>query len=65
MEGLIILAVYGLGGLLLVALGFLFYTRAVASRKAHACPQCGERMTVELMDATRCNTCGAPLGGSR
>ncbi len=64
MEGLVILALYVLGGLLLVGLGVLLYVRAAASRKAYVCPECGERMTVELMKASRCNTCGAPLGGS-
>jgi predicted RNA-binding Zn-ribbon protein involved in translation (DUF1610 family) len=65
MEGLILVAIFSFFGLCVVALGILLYSRAVASRKAHVCPQCGERITVELMDATRCNACGAPLGGSR
>lgn len=39
----------------------LLYMRSVSSRKSYTCPQCGECMTVELMEASRCNTCGAPL----
>ena len=61
MEGLIVLAVYGGIGLLLVGLGVVFYLRAVASRKTYACPQCGEVVRVELMRASHCNHCGTPL----
>ena len=61
MEGLILIALYGLGCMTLVALAFLLYTRSVASRRQHVCSQCGEKQTVELMEATRCNACGAPF----
>ena len=61
MEGLIVLAFYALIGLLLIILAVVFYTRSVASRKRYCCPQCGEQISVELMDAGHCNFCGAPL----
>ena len=63
MEGLIVLLIYGGIGLVVVGLAVLFYLRAVSSRKRYCCPQCGERMSVELMQATHCNMCGAPLHG--
>ena len=62
MEGLIILLVYAGIGVVVVALGVVLYVRSVSSRKRYCCPQCGERMTVELMKAGHCNVCGAPLG---
>ena len=65
MNGLIVLLAYVFVGLLLVALGFLFYLRSVASRRRHTCPECGEVQEVELMNASRCSTCGAPLGPGR
>ena len=48
---------------LIAALAIAFYLRARASRKGLRCPQCGEYMRIELMEARnqRCNTCGAPL----
>ena len=54
------------GGILaaVVLLGLLFYVRAVVSRRAYRCPQCGEEARVELMSASHCNHCGAPLRGS-
>lgn len=58
MEVLLIYAAVLAG---LIVLGVLFYLRAVASRKHYRCPQCGERMTTELMSASHCNMCGAPL----
>jgi hypothetical protein len=61
MEGLIVLLVYGGIGILVFALGTLFYLRSVSSRKRYCCPQCGEQMSVELMKAEHCNMCGAPL----
>jgi hypothetical protein len=63
MDALIVIVIYALGILIVVGLGFLLYFRALASRRSSVCPQCGERLTVELMEATRCNTCGAPLAG--
>jgi len=57
-----------LGGLLiymligpLILLPILFYVFSVLSRKSYRCPQCGERITTEYLDARHCNTCGAPL----
>ncbi len=64
MEALIPLLIYGGIGTVLVVLGVVFYMRAVSSRKFYVCPECGERVRVELMEAARCNTCGAPLARS-
>ena len=48
------------GGVLLLAL--LLYMRSRASRRGLKCPQCGEYVRIELMDANqRCSVCGAPL----
>ncbi len=58
---MLVILFYGLvfGGLAVLAL--LFYLRAANSRRTYTCPQCGERVRVELMDASSCNMCGAPL----
>ena len=61
MDTLIGLLIYGGMGLVLLALGILFYWRSVSSRKRYCCPQCGEQISVELMEAGHCNTCGAPF----
>lgn len=39
----------------------LLYLRSGLSRKDYACPHCGERLSVELMDATNCTSCGMDL----
>ena len=49
-----------LGGLVL-GFGIVFFLRAVDSRRWYACSKCGERVKVELMEASHCNTCGADL----
>lgn len=59
--GVIVLIMYILGGLLVLVLGAIFFARSLASRKYYCCPQCGERFRVELMKASRCNVCGAPI----
>ena len=46
---------------ILIALGVLLWLRSAASRKTQVCRQCGEQVTVELMDGTHCQSCGAPL----
>ncbi|MCA8987497.1 MAG: hypothetical protein KDA78_07645 [Planctomycetaceae bacterium] len=46
---------------ILLPLGLFFYMRSVNSRKSYQCPNCGETLTVELMEATRCNVCGTVL----
>ena len=56
-----VLLVYGLIGLGLIVLGVIFYYFSVSSRKSYACPQCGERITTEYLDARRCGMCGAEL----
>ncbi len=61
MGGLIVLFLYVGLGVAVVGLGVLFYLRSACSRKRYCCPQCGERVSVELMDAGHCNMCGAPL----
>lgn len=37
------------------------YHFAVKSRKSYSCPECGEKMEVEHMEASRCSMCGALL----
>lgn len=39
---------------------FLFW-RANLTKRVYQCPNCHERIRVELMDASYCNVCGAPL----
>lgn len=48
-----------IGGFL--GLVVFLYLRSVLSRRGYRCPHCGERLSVELMQATFCNVCGAPL----
>lgn len=45
----------------LLLLGIGFYALSVNSRRSYVCPECGERITTEYLDAKRCNLCGAPL----
>jgi rRNA maturation endonuclease Nob1 len=54
------IAIAVVGGLVL-GFGIVFFLRAIDSRKWYVCPQCGERIRVELMEAGHCNTCGAEL----
>jgi hypothetical protein len=61
MSGAIVLLAYALIGALLVVLAVVFFLRARGSRRHYTCPQCGERVMVELMRAGNCNMCGAPL----
>ncbi len=44
-----------------VVLAILFYVLAVSSRRSFRCPQCGEKLLTEYLDAKRCGMCGAPL----
>ncbi len=44
-----------------VVLAILFYVLAVSSRRSYRCPQCGEKLQTEYLDAKRCGMCGAPL----
>lgn len=46
---------------ILLILAVLFYFLSVQSRKSYNCQQCGERVRVEHMKASRCGMCGAPL----
>ena len=55
------IVVYGGGGTLLLGLAVLLYLRSVASRKRYVCPHCGDRSTVELMEAGHCSSCGSAL----
>jgi hypothetical protein len=64
MEALGVILLYALISLLICGLGLFLYLRSVASRRTLTCPQCGEVQTVELMNATHCNTCGAPYSTS-
>ena len=60
MEWLGALLIYMLVGLLILV-PIALYVFAVASRKSYRCPQCGEQITTEYLDAKHCNMCGAPL----
>jgi len=55
------MVVIAVAGGLALGLAIVFVLRSIESRKGYSCPQCGERIVVELMDASRCNSCGAPL----
>ncbi len=55
------LIVIAVAGGLVLGFGIVFFLRAMESRKTYACPQCGERVRVELMEAAHCNSCGATL----
>lgn len=46
---------------IILVLAVLFYFLSVQSRKVYHCPQCGEKVRVEHMNASRCGMCGAPL----
>lgn len=61
MNILLIVLLYVLIPLAVIGIGLLLYLRAFASRKHYVCAQCGERQSVELMEATDCNSCGAPF----
>ncbi len=58
---MIVIIIYACVGALLIGLGILLYARAAASRERYVCPHCGEVQTVELMKASRCNSCGTPF----
>lgn len=58
---MVVLLVYGFIGVLIVLLGLFFYMLSVSSRRRFRCPQCGEFIQTEYLNATRCNMCGAPL----
>jgi predicted RNA-binding Zn-ribbon protein involved in translation (DUF1610 family) len=53
--------IYFFVGVVIVFLGLIFFVLSVASRKRYRCPQCGEFIQTEYLNASRCNTCGAPL----
>lgn len=57
-----VLIIYGGVFLAIMLLALLFFTLSVQSRKRYTCPNCGERIHMEHMEASHCNTCGAPLG---
>lgn len=50
---------------ILIVIGILIsiraYARAVRSRKIYKCSECGESFRVELMEASHCKVCGAPV----
>ena len=58
---MLVFVIYGCGAAFVILLAVLFFLRAVASRKQYRCPQCGEAVKTELMSASHCNMCGAPL----
>ena len=46
---------------LVLGLSIVFFLRAMESRKRYRCHECGEQVQVELMNASRCNSCGTPF----
>lgn len=58
---MLIIFLYGIIFAAVAVFALLFYMRSVESRKSYVCPQCGEKLRVELMNASHCNMCGAPL----
>ncbi len=61
MQGFYILLFYALIAVAILTFGLLLWARSSLSRKSYRCPKCHEVVQVELMNATRCNVCGAPL----
>lgn len=61
MQVLIPILIYGGVGLLLLCLAIVLYLFARSSRKSYSCPECGERITTEYLNARRCGMCGAEL----
>ena len=59
LGGLLVWALVGIVVLIPVVL-FLF---AVLSRKSYRCPQCGEQMTTEYLNAKHCGHWPRPTGG--
>ena len=57
-----VILIYAVIGAVFGVVAVLLYARARASRRGLRCPQCGEYVRIELMDADqRCTTCGTPL----
>ena len=61
MAEAIVIYIIGSLAVALVMVVILVYLRAAGSRTTYKCPQCGEVFRVELMKASHCNHCGAPL----
>ena len=57
------LIIYGVVSLV-ASVVLLLFLRSVGSRKTYRCSQCGEMARAELMKATHCSSCGAPLAGT-
>lgn len=49
----------GFAGILLLAIFVFLFSRL--SRKKYKCPECGNTITVEYLEAKRCDVCGALL----
>jgi ribosomal protein S27AE len=58
---MIVILVYILGGIVALILGALLYFFAVSSRRTFKCPECGEIVTTEYLEAHRCGMCGTEL----
>lgn len=52
-----IIIIYVLAGIAAVVL----YILAVQSRKTYSCPNCGEKVATEFLEANRCGVCGSKL----
>lgn len=47
--------------LAVIIIAAICYYFAVKSRKSYTCPECGEKINVEYMEARHCGMCGALL----
>lgn len=61
---MVVVLVYGTIFIVIALLALLFYSLSVGSRRRYSCPECGERIETEHLDAKHCSMCGAPLDRS-
>ena len=55
------LLVYGIGGILFLAIAIATYSYAVSTRRRTTCGSCGELVKMEHDGIHHCPSCGAPL----
>jgi hypothetical protein len=55
------LVVYGIGGILFLAIAIATYSYAVSTRRRVSCGSCGELVRMEHDRVRHCPSCGAPL----
>ncbi|MCP4548194.1 MAG: hypothetical protein GY835_17150 [bacterium] len=56
-----VLVLYIVGGLFTLGLAILLFFFAFMSRRRYRCPQCGERISTEYLNAKYCGMCGVEL----